>query len=46
VLNESECPVPNTGKFVPKKEMGCALYRRLGEHHAQSLVVERLLYTP
>jgi hypothetical protein len=36
----------HTGLCIHKKDMGCALYRRLDETHAQSLVVDRLLYTP
>jgi hypothetical protein len=38
--------MPHTGHFTHKKEIGCALYRRLNEPHAQSLVADRLLYTP
>ena len=29
----------------PKEEIGCEKYRRLGAHHAQSHVVDKLLYT-
>ena len=46
VLNEGDCPLPHTGYFTPKKEMCCALYRRLGAQHAQSVFIDRLLYTP
>jgi hypothetical protein len=46
MLNEDECPLPNPGYFTHKIELGCALYRRLDESDALSLVADRLLCTP
>jgi hypothetical protein len=44
MINEAKCATPNTGH--PKKGMVWALNRRLGAPHAQSIVAEKLLYTP
>jgi len=46
VLNDGECPVSHNGHFTPKTEMKRASHRRLGAQHAQSVFVDRLLYTP
>ena len=46
MLNDGECPVSHNGHFTPKTEMKRASHRRLGAQHAQSVFVDRLLYTP
>jgi hypothetical protein len=46
MINEAKCAKPNTDQCTPEKGMVWVLDRKLGAPHAQSIVAEKLLYTP